>query len=176
MPTVLPPNTTISLASADDVKALAAMRAAVAEDMTKRFGEGDWSAVPSKMIVVKQMRASRVLVARREAKIVGTVRLAAARQGAFDSSAFTPVKDALYVLGLAVAPGSRNQGLGRALMDAAKDMARSSSTEALWLDAYDHAAGAGEFYLRCGFRKVGTVSHNPISLTYYEWLAGRATV
>jgi predicted N-acetyltransferase YhbS len=171
-PTRLPSHTTISLATADDVKALAAMRAAVAEDMAGRFGPGAWSTVPSKVTVMKQMRASRVLVARRESKVVGTVRLAAARPLAFDSTAFTPVNHALYVLGLAVAPQLRNQGLGRALMDAAKETATSSGVDALWLDAYDHPAGAGPFYAKCGFRHVGRTSHNAQPLFYYEWLAG----
>lgn len=170
-PNPLSSNISISLASADDVKALTILRTAVAQDMTERFGDGAWSSLPSKVVVVKQMRASRVLVARRDAKIVGTVRLATARAGAFDSSAFTPVTNALYVLGLAVAPGFRNQGIGRALLEAAKEMARSSSTDALWLDAYDHPAGVGEFYARCGFRRVGKTSHNELPLIYYEWLA-----
>jgi predicted N-acetyltransferase YhbS len=175
-PVVLPPNTTISLADADDVKALAALRAAIAQDMTGRFGEGAWSAVPSKVTVMKQMRASRVLVARRESKVVGTVRLATAKPLAFDSSAFTPVSQALYVLGLAVAPQMRNRGLGRALMDAAKEAASSSGMDALWLDAYDHEAGAGPFYAKCGFRHVGNTSRNNQSLLYYEWLAQPARV
>jgi predicted N-acetyltransferase YhbS len=175
-PAHLPPNTTISLAIAEDVKALAAMRAAIAQDMTERFGEGAWSAVPSKVTVMKQMRASRVFVARRESKVVGTVRLAAAKPLAFDSSVFTPVNHALYVLGLAVAPQMRNQGLGRLLMDAAKEAASSSGVDALWLDAYDHAAGAGPFYAKCGFRPVGKTSHNGQPLFYYEWLAGSARV
>jgi ribosomal protein S18 acetylase RimI-like enzyme len=175
-PSVFPSNTTISLANAEDVKALAAMRAAVAQDMTERFGEGAWSAVPSKVTVMKQMRASRVLVARRESKVVGTVRLAAAKPLAFDSSAFTPVNHALYVLGLAVAPQMRNRGLGRALMNAAKEAASSSEVDALWLDAYDHAAGVGPFYEKCGFRHVGRTSHKSQALLYYEWLAGKARV
>jgi predicted N-acetyltransferase YhbS len=175
-PTVLPPNITISLANAEDVKALAAMRAAIAQDMTERFGDGAWSTVPSKVTVMKQMRASRVLVARREAKVVGTVRLATARPLAFDSSAFTPVNQALYVLGLAVAPQMRNQGLGRSLMDAAKEAASSSGVDALWLDAYDHPAGAGPFYAKCGFRHVGKTLHNNQPLFYYEWLAGSTRV
>ena len=172
-PNPLTSNVSISLANAEDIKALTILRTLVAQEMTDRFGEGAWSTIPSKMIVVKQMRASRVLVARREAKIVGTVRLATARPGAFDSSSFTPVTNALYVLGLAVAPGFRNLGIGRALMEASKEMARSSTTEALWLDAYDHAAGAGEFYTRCGFRRVGKTTHNQPPLIYYEWLAGK---
>jgi predicted N-acetyltransferase YhbS len=175
-PNSLPSNLTITLANSDDVKALTTLRTAISQDMTERFGEGAWSMVPSKVVVVKQMRASRVLVARRDSKLVGTVRLATARQGAFDSSAFTPVTNALYVLGLAVAPGSRNLGIGRALMEASKEMARSSSTEALWLDAYDHAAGAGEFYSRCGFRRVGKTALNQPPLIYYEWLASPCKV
>lgn len=33
--------------------------------------------------------------------------------------------------------------------------ARVAGADAVRLDAYAHAAGAGEFYLRCGFRARG---------------------
>ena len=111
-----------------------------------------------------------MLVARQAARIVGTVRLATANPLAFDSGSFTPVATALYVLGLAVAPECRNQGIGRQLMEAAKDVARDRPAQALWLDAYDSEVGAGPFYLRCGFRRVGPSSFKEVPLVYYEWL------
>ena len=138
--------------------------------MSQRFGEGHWSACPTKAEVIRQMRASHVLLARQGAEIVGTVRLVRALPWAFDSSSFTPVSKPLYVLGLAVAPQCRGQGIGRQLMDAAKDTAASWNAQALWLDAYEHAAGAGPFYLKCGFRQVGRTESREVPLIYFEWL------
>jgi GNAT superfamily N-acetyltransferase len=161
----------ITAATKSDVRALVALRTAVAEGMTEKYGEGHWSAAPSKADVQRQLRASIVLVAHREGEVVGTVRLATARPWAIDSIAFTPVTTALYVLGLAVSPEARGQGIGRELMEAAKAKARSWPAGALWLDAYDHVAGAGPFYIRCGFSKVGRTQYREVPLVYYEWLA-----
>jgi GNAT superfamily N-acetyltransferase len=140
--------------------------------MTRQFGEGDWSNSASEADVTHQVNASCVLVARRGSEIIGTVRLTRALPWAIDSSAFTPVATALYVLGLAVAPEARGKGVGRLLMDAAKATARSESMQAVWLDAYEHRAGAGPFYVKCGFREVGRTKHREIPLMYYEWLSG----
>jgi ribosomal protein S18 acetylase RimI-like enzyme len=90
--------------------------------------------------------------------------------GLIDSESFTKVDTALYVLGLAVSPEARRQGIGRDLMEAAKESARSWPADALWLDAYDHVAGAGAFYQSCGFRAVGPSSKGEIPLIFYEWL------
>ena len=163
----------ISAAKKADAAALAALRSGVAQDMTRQFGQGHWSACPSKAEVLRQLRASRVLVAREDAELIGTVRLVRAMPWAIDSSAFTPVKQALYVLGLAVAPQYRGQGIGHQLMEAAKDVARDSGAQALWLDAYEHAAGAGPFYLKCGFSRVGRTRYRELPLIYFEWLATR---
>ena len=163
----------ISAAKKADAAALAALRSAVAQDMTRQFGQGHWSACPSKAEVLRQLRASQVLVARQDAELIGTVRLVRAMPWAIDSSAFTPVRQALYVLGLAVAPQYRGQGIGHQLMEAAKDVARDSGAQALWLDAYEHAAGAGPFYLKCGFSRVGRTKYRELPLIYFEWIATR---
>ena len=161
----------LSIAALSDARAIAALRTQVARGMTRQFGKGHWSTCPSVAVVAKQVRASHVLVARRDGDIVGTVRLAVAQPWAIDSGSFTPVKSALYVLGLAVAPHARKLGIGRKLMEAAKETARMRPVQALWLDAYKHAAGAGPFYLACGFREVGPSTHGEVPLIYYEWLA-----
>jgi GNAT superfamily N-acetyltransferase len=160
----------IAVAIPSDAAALASLQMDVARDMTQRFGEGAWSAAPIEPDVARQVNESRVLVARRDAEIVGTVRLVRAVAGVIDTSAFTPVTTALYVLGLAVAPTARSQGVGRCLMDAAKDTVRAWPAQAMWLDAYEHSAGAGPFYLKCGFRAVGRTTYRQMPLTYYEWL------
>ena len=161
-----------------DARAVADLRTDVAREMTRVFGEGHWSPCPSKAEVVRQLRASQVLIASRDSQIIGTVRLARVLPGVIDSESFTKVTTALYVLGLAVSPDVRRQGIGRDLMEAAKDSARSWPADALWLDAYDHVAGAGAFYQSCGFRAVGSSSTAPASrehvpLIFYEWLADR---
>lgn len=146
--------------------------------MTRQFGEGHWSAIPGKAEVLKQMRASQMLVARHEEHIVGTLRLVTVNPRAMDSAGFTRVDSALYLLGLAVAPDWRRLGIGRRLVEAAKDAARARRSQALWLDAYDNEVGAGPFYLRCGFRRVGAggnvraqISARIVSpLVYFEWL------
>jgi ribosomal protein S18 acetylase RimI-like enzyme len=169
-------NYKISVATVEDAPALVALRTAVAQDMTRQYGEGDWSAAPTETLVVKQLRASRVLVARRENKIVGTVRLTTAQQWAFDTSAFSPARTAVYVLGLSVAPEARGQGIGSDLMDAAKESASSWPADAVWLDAYDDRAGAGAFYVRCGFREVGRTKFGTVPLIYYEFQPERRLV
>jgi GNAT superfamily N-acetyltransferase len=63
--------------------------------------------------------------------------------------------------------------VGRQLMEAAKEAAKSRPAQALWLDAYDHQAGAGPFYMKCGFRQVGRTSYRKMPLIYYEWLAAQ---
>jgi predicted N-acetyltransferase YhbS len=155
--------TVITPARPADARAIAALRTAVAQHMTAQYGEGHWSAIPSRAEVIRQMRASQVLVARLDEQLVGTVRLATVNAHSMKSAGFTPVSSALYVVGLAVAIEYSRMGIGRALLDAAKDVAHSRRAAALWVDTYAGAAGAGPFYLRCGFRRVGTL--------YYEWLA-----
>jgi GNAT superfamily N-acetyltransferase len=165
--------TSISIASMPDARAVADLRTDVAREMTRVFGEGHWSPCPSKAEVVRQLRASQVFIASRDSKIIGTVRLARVLPGVIDTESFTKVKTALYVLGLGVAPESRRQGIGRDLIEAAKESARSWPADALWLDAYDHVAGAGAFYEACGFRAVGRSSNGKIPLVFYEWLVDR---
>jgi predicted N-acetyltransferase YhbS len=160
----------IEPAQPGDARAIAALRTAVAEQMTREFGPGHWSGVTSRADVQRQMKASQILVARQDDHIVGTVRVTSVNPRAMASAGFTPVGSALYVLGLAVSPDYRKMGVGRQLMEAAKDQARIRRAEALWLDAYDGLVGAGPFYLRCGFRRVGSAGERRVPLVYYEWL------
>ena len=42
--------------------------------------------------------------------------------------------------------------------------------DAIRLDAYDAAAGAGDFYAKNGFREVGRTKYRNAPLIYYELL------
>lgn len=159
---------TLDAATPTDAPDITALRNAVADDMAIRFGAGPWSVHTSLALVIKQMRASQMLVAREDGAIIGTVRLVTPHIHAFDASAFTPAENPLYVLGLAVSPERRKCGAGRMLMEAAERAARERGAQALWLDAYEHAAGAGSFYERCGFRKVGPAPGAEIPLAFFE--------
>jgi GNAT superfamily N-acetyltransferase len=160
----------IGIASLSDCRAVVALRTAVARDMTEQYGKGHWSSCPTEAAVLRELRSSRVLVARHGAEIIGTVRLATQKPWALDLSYFAAVSKAIYIHGLAVATNSRGAGVGRCLMEAAKEIARSSPADALRLDAYDHEAGAGPFYLKCGFREIGRKTYRKTPLIYYEML------
>ena len=56
---------------------------------------------------------------------------------------------------MAVAPELQRQGLGRTCLAEAEKIARRRKADAIFLDAYDHAAGAGGFYAKCGYRETG---------------------
>ena len=55
-------------------------------------------------------------------------------------------------------------------MDDAVRIAREKKADAIRLDAYDAPAGAGGFYVKCGFHEVGRVIYRDNPLIYYELL------
>jgi ribosomal protein S18 acetylase RimI-like enzyme len=159
---------TFSAAAETAAPALAALHTAVAADLTLRYGRGFWSSVSTERGVLSSMRHSRVLVAKKGKKIVGTLRLATKKPWAIDVSYFTPVKKALYLTSMAVIPGMQRHGIGRLLLDEAVTQAQAWPADAIRLDAFDANAGAGEFYAKCGFREVGRVIYRKDPLIYYE--------
>jgi GNAT superfamily N-acetyltransferase len=62
--------------------------------------------------------------------------------------------------------------VGRFLVDEAKAAGRAWPGNAIRLDAYDHDAGAGAFYVKCGFREVGRVVYRGVPLIYFELVFG----
>jgi len=153
-----------------DVAVIAALRTAVAEHLTVQYGRGHWSSCVTERSVLRGLKTSRVLVKRTAEGIVGTVRLATKKPWAIDLKYFVSVRRPLYVHDLAVAPTAQRSGVGRLLMEDAKAVARAWPADAIRLDAYDHAAGAGEFYVKCGFREVGRVVYRGVPLVYFELL------
>jgi GNAT superfamily N-acetyltransferase len=156
---------TTSMASA-----LAALHTAAAENLTRDHGIGPWSSKTSEKGVLLAMRTSRVFVAREGSSIIGTLRLTTKKPWAIDTGYFTACDKPLYLLAMAVTPDRQRQGLGRKLLEAAKEIARTWPADALRLDAYDAPAGAGPFYARCGFAIVGRTTYRKVPLIYYELL------
>jgi GNAT superfamily N-acetyltransferase len=157
-----------SIAEASDAPELAALQTAASDDLTRRFGHGFWSSVATERGVLAGMRHSRVLIVRRGKKIVGTLRLQTKKPWAIDVSYFTPVKKAIYLVGMAVLPSMQGKGIGRKVMEEAADQMRAWPADAIRLDAFDAEPGAGSFYLRCGFREVGRVVYRKAPLIYLE--------
>jgi len=114
-----------------------------------------------------------VRVGRAGKRILTVLRLATKKPWAIDVAYFTPVKRPLYLTGLAVAVTHQGQGLGRLALDDARAVATDWPAGAIRLDAYDHAAGAGSFYLGSGYHERGHVIYRDNPLVYYELLLGR---
>ena len=154
-----------------DAAALAALHCAVSEDLTRRFGQGFWSSGHTERGVLANMwmpKFSRILLARNNRRIIGTLRLATKKPWAIDTAYFTEVKRPLYLVGMAVHPAFQGKGVGRLLMKEAENIARAWPADGIRLDAFDAEAGAGGFYEKCGFREVARVAYKQNPLVYFE--------
>jgi GNAT superfamily N-acetyltransferase len=101
---------------------------------------------------------------------VATLRLAAKKPWAIDTSYFAAYRKPLYLLGMAVKPAKQRCGIGRRCLEEAAKVARTWPADAIRLDAFDADAGAGGFYARCGYTQVGRISYRNTPLIYYELL------
>ena len=155
-------------AAAEDAPALVALHSSVAQDLTARFGRGHWSRCASERGVRFQMKTGKVLVVREAGGILATLRLATKKPWAIDKARFSPCKRPLYLLDMAVRPERQRRGIGRSCVAEAARIAREWPGDAIFLDAYDAEAGAGEFYRKCGFREVGRVTYRGTPLIYFE--------
>jgi len=149
---------------------VAAIRAAVAEDLTRQHGRGHWSSVATERGVLRDVKTSRVLLARCGRRVVGTLRLASKKPWAIDPKYFTDCAKAVYLTDMAVMPDLQRQGIGRSCLEHAVSVAGGWPADAIRLDAYDGPAGAGTFYAKCGFREVGRATYRGTPLVYYEML------
>ena len=156
------------IAIEEDASDIAMLRAAVAQDLTRRYGPGHWSSTATEKSVLRDIKTSRVLLAGQAHRIVGTLRLATKRPWAIDPAYFSPFENVLYLTDMAVVPGLQRRGIGRKCLKQARTIAVDWPAEAIRLDAYDGPAGAGEFYAKCGFQERGRVTYRRTRLVYYE--------
>ena len=159
-----------TLATPADVEAVVRLRAAVAEDLTRRHGRGHWSSVGTEKAVMRDIRTSQVLLAWEGPIAVATTRLATKRPWAIDAKYFSHCTSPLYMTDMAVAPKWQGLGVGRRCLDHARTVAREWPADAIRLDAYDGPAGAGGFYAKCGFIERGRIAYRSTPLIYYEML------
>ena len=157
-------------ATLDDVAVIAALQNAAADALTQRFGAGHWSSLVTERGAALSQRHARVRLGSSGKRILTVVRLATKKPWAIDVSYFTPVKRPLYLTGMAVSVAHQRQGLGRLALEDACAVARSWPADAIRLDAYDAPAGAGDFYLKRGFKERGRVVYRADPLVYCELL------
>lgn len=153
-----------------DAVAIGALRNEASDALTRRFGQGHWSAHTSDNGVLRSILTSTVLVASARGAIVGTLQLQTKKPWAIDVSYFAASKRPLYLISMAVAPRYQRRGVGRAMMAKAEEVARDWPADAIRLDAYDSPAGAGGFYPNCGYAEVGRVVYRGVPLVYFERL------
>jgi GNAT superfamily N-acetyltransferase len=158
------------IATAGDAAAVAALRNAVAAELTARHGIGHWSSASSEKGVRSDMRRASVYLLHEQGAVIATLQLATKKPWAIDRRYFTPVTRPLYLLAMAVDPARQRTGIGRRCIDEAVTCCRAWPADALRLDAYDADAGAGEFYRKCGFAEVGRATYRNNALIYFELL------
>jgi GNAT superfamily N-acetyltransferase len=83
---------------------------------------------------------------------------------------FTPEADHLYLGKLAVRDDLRGRGLGRTLIDAARDEARRLGLPVLRLQSRVDLVEVHAAFAACGFRQIAATAHpgfdRPTSLTF----------
>jgi GNAT superfamily N-acetyltransferase len=158
------------LATPEDAAAIAELRRSAAEELTRHHGRGHWSHPASERGVLSGMKWSQVWTARISGTLVATLRLSTRKPWAIDSSYFRKSARPLYLTDMAVHPLVQRRGIGRLFLIHAAGVASAWPADAIRLDAYDAAAGAGPFYQRCGFREVGRASYRGTLLIYFELL------
>jgi GNAT superfamily N-acetyltransferase len=155
-------------ATEKDLPALLKLRLAVNAEQARRFGDDRWSTTISEQSVARGLKFSRVLVARRNRRIVGALRMETKKPWAVDLKYFTPGCKAVYLHDVNVEPTLQRSGIGRELLERAKDIAREWPVDAIRVDAYDGPSGGGPFYAKCGFTEVGRTVYRSVPLVYYE--------
>ena len=159
-----------ALAMPEDIERIVELRNATGEKLTREFGHGHWSHLVKRETVASSMEKSRIYVLRERGRIVGTLRLQLKKPSEYDREWFTRARRPVFLYDMAVDPARQRRGLGRACIEGAIRAARAWPADALRLDAYDHPAGAGPFYEKCGFRETSRRVFFRAPIIYYEMM------
>jgi|HubBroStandDraft_1064217.scaffolds.fasta_scaffold29943_3 ribosomal protein S18 acetylase RimI-like enzyme len=160
----------LQLATPDDVAGLNALQTAAAERLRANFGEGHWVSRATEKGTLFAMRRANVYVARHRSKLIARLDLSTRKPWAIDKKYFTKCERPLYLTSMAIDPALQRTGAGRQCVAEAIRIARKWPADAIRLDAWDEAAGAGEFYRKCGFSEVGRATYRSAPLVYFEMM------
>jgi GNAT superfamily N-acetyltransferase len=160
----------LQLATLDDVAELVALRTRVNRDLAARFGEGFWVGKPTERGALFQMSYASVYLARERGKATSTFSLEKRKPWSIDLAHFHASKKPAYLTAMAVDPARQRHGLGRWCMAEARRIAQEAGCDAIRLDAFDCAAGAGEFYRKCGLAEVARVQYKGVPHIDFEML------
>jgi GNAT superfamily N-acetyltransferase len=163
-------NVEFQIANAADAGELVALREAASRHLTAQYGIGLWSSRATEKGILFAMRRSTVYVAKDCGSLIATFALSTRKPWAIDRKYFSASARPLYLTGMEVLPEQQRQGLGRHCVDEIRRLGREWPADAIRLDSWDAAAGAGEFYRRCGFREVGRATYRKAPLVYFEML------
>jgi GNAT superfamily N-acetyltransferase len=158
------------LAGKTDIPALLKLQLAIDADQAERFGGDRYTTTINEKSIARSLKSSRMVVATHRGRIVGTVRMETKKPWAVDLSYFTPACTAVYLHNVNVHPSLQRSGIGRQLMERVKQVAKEWPVDAIRLDAYDGPSGAGSFYRKCGFKKLGHAVYRGVPLIYYEFV------
>lgn len=85
----------------------------------------------------------------------------------------TPEPDSLELKRIYTLPGWQSAGLGRRLMEAAIDEARTRGAKTLYLCVYTINVNAQRFYARFGFEKVGQQQFMTGNVPFTDWILAK---
>jgi GNAT superfamily N-acetyltransferase len=156
------------LASADDIPELVAMRERVSQNLAEKFGEGFWAGRPTEGGERFLMRIGQVYIARYRGRLIATLALTTRKPWSIDVKNFRSSARPLYLRAMAVEPAKQGKGVGRKCIAEVRRIATETGHDVIRLDAFDCAAGAGEFYRKCGFAEVARVVYKGVPLIDFE--------
>lgn len=164
-----------AIATVEDVVELISLHHAVAEDLSRRFGQGPWSPPATYnesplRYDISRSKFIRILIASDSHGMAGSLRLQTKKPWSIDAARFSPAKLPLYLTSMAVHPRLQRKGVGRRLLQEAATLARAWPADAVRLDTFDADAGAEGFYAKCGFRKVARVTYRGVPHVDFELL------
>ncbi len=145
----------LEIAKPEDAAVIATLHTTAALKLTQICGTGPWSGETLEKLALFVMRMATVFVARRQNKIIAMLALGTKKPWAIDKKYFSKCERPIYLTAIAVAPELQRQGIGKLCVEAAKKIVKQWPADAIRLDAYDAAAGAGEFYRNEDFAKSG---------------------
>lgn len=160
----------LQIANYDDVVELVALRTRVNEHLAARFGQGFWVGRPTERGALFHMSFASVYIARERGRAMATLSLQKRKPWSIDVQHFHAAENPAYLTAMAVDPVRQRQGMGRRCLEEARRIAMEAGYDSIRLDAFDCAAGAGEFYRKCGFAEVGRVTYKGVPHIDFELL------